>query len=131
MEKTAIQILSECQTKDQAQELFDNQNDSRKFVGLHTAQGNYIDVCEAFLVHSGYRKDQLIGESAYSFFHPEDMKAILKSHASITLKPEVATVEYRFRKADDSYSLFRTYSKQLSTNTEGGIIITYTEVLEW
>lgn len=130
MEKTAIQILSECQTKEQAQELFDNQSDSRKFIGLHTAQGGYVDVCEAFVNHSGYKKEQLVGESAYSFFHPEDMKAILQSHASITLKPEVASVEYRFRKADDSFSLFRTYSKQLSTETEDGMMITLTEVLE-
>lgn len=129
MSKSAEQTLLDCQTAEEAMALFDNQNDPRIFVGLHTAQGAYIDVTQSFLNHSGYRSEQLIGESAYSFFHPEDMKAILKSHASITLKPQVSMVEYRLRKADNTYALLRTYSKQLPPEENDGMIVTITELL--
>jgi hypothetical protein len=82
------------------------------------------------LKHTGYNLEQLIGESAYYFFHGDDLKDILKSHASITLKPEVSVVNYRLRENDGSFTSLRTYSKQLPPNDGNGTIITMTEVVD-
>ncbi len=129
-EKNAVQALAECQSSEDANTLFENQDNPKKFVALHTSQGNFIRVSEGYLKHTGYSEKEIVGESAYSFFHADDMKDILKSHASITLKPEISTVEYRIRKADGSYTPVRTHSKQIPSDTGNGMIVTITEALE-
>ena len=41
------------------------------------------------------------------------MKETLKSHATVTLKPEVSIVTYRLRKKDDSFVKLTSYSKNI------------------
>lgn len=129
-QRTAIQVLKDCNSDEEAQKVFKEHPSSAQFVTIHNPQGAFINACPYYLAHTGYAIEDLIGESAYSFFHGDDLKEILKSHASITLRPEVSEVTYRLKAKNGSFILLRTYSKQLPTEDGSGTIVTITEPLE-
>ncbi len=86
---------------------------STDMISRHTPDGTYLytsPVCERLL---GYTPQELIGRNAYDLFHPEDLKAIMKSHGKIRNigKDDIASVTYRIRKKDGTWIWFETLSK--------------------
>jgi PAS domain S-box-containing protein len=82
-------------------------------ISKHTPEGVYIYASPACRSLLGYEPEDLIGHSAYDFFHPQDLDAIRKSHSTILETPDTSTVEYRIRRKDCSYTWFETTSKTL------------------
>jgi PAS domain S-box-containing protein len=92
-------------------------------VSIHDLQGKYVDVSSSSEILLGYTKQELIGNSAYDYFHPQDFQNILTTHAKVTIRPEVERVEYRLRKADNEYLEVYTMSRQLKGSSgEDGIL---------
>lgn len=78
-------------------------------ISCHDMDGNYLFVtpsCEHLL---GYKPDELVGHSAYEFFHDDDLKAIQASHAAVKNK-QYTTIAYRIRKKDGTFTWFETTS---------------------
>jgi len=82
-------------------------------ISLHALDpaGTYIYVnsrCQELL---GYKEHEVIGEPAYSFFHPADMKYINESHKLALAEGHCWSVRYRIRKADHDYRWVETASR--------------------
>ncbi|MBD3382729.1 MAG: PAS domain S-box protein [candidate division Zixibacteria bacterium] len=88
-------------------------------VSTHSATGEYLYVSPACRQLLGYEPDELIGHSAYEFFHPDDFEKIQNSHHTILEKPEAFQVQYRIRKKDGSYIWFETSSSMMRDEESG------------
>lgn len=79
----------------------------------HSEEGDYLFVSPSCQKLLGYRPDELIGRSAYAFFHPEDLDEIRKSHRTILDQTSDHTVSYRIRRKDGQYLWVETNSKMV------------------
>jgi len=85
-------------------------NNSTDLISRHSAAGIYLYASPASLTLLGYEPEELIGKSAYEFFHPQDLIAIQQSHSTILHRPEITIVTYRIRCRDSNYIWFETTS---------------------
>jgi PAS domain-containing protein len=90
-----VQQFLNCSTLSEAQELVAACIDGEIMTSIHNPNGVYIQVSESSVSIVKYKPNELIGNSAYDYFHPEDFQTILKSHAKISIKPEIDRVKYR------------------------------------
>ncbi|MGB1317307.1 MAG: PAS domain-containing protein, partial [Flavobacteriales bacterium] len=88
-----------CSSVGDAEKLLEKCKSGDIMVSLHDANAVYIRVSASSSELIGYAESELVGNSGYDYFHPDDFQAILKSHAKVTIKPEVDEVEYRIRKS--------------------------------
>jgi PAS domain S-box-containing protein len=90
-------------------------------ISVHDRDGTYSFVSHSVKTMLGYTPEEMIGKSAYDFFHPDDISAVSHSHNSIMEAPQVSTVSYRIRKKDRSYLWVETTSKVVLDSTTGEI----------
>ena|GEM_PF-1644805 len=95
---------------------------SMDMISLHSPGGTYLYVSPACQTLLGYEPDDLIGHSAYEFFHPADIPAVMESHNAILEQPVVYTVPYRIRRKDGQYIWFETNSRTLRDSKTGAVI---------
>jgi two-component system, LuxR family, sensor kinase FixL len=117
-----------CETIGDAKSLLAECVKGSAFVSLHTKYGTYEDVSDTFQDLTGYSLKDVEGESAYSLFHPDDVKEVLKSHAYVTLKSEISKVTIRFRKPNGDYVKLKSYSRQLQGKDNNGMIVVFSYV---
>jgi PAS domain S-box-containing protein len=86
---------------------------AQDMISRHTPEGTYLYASSACRTLLGYEPAELVGHSAYEFFHPDDMKAIRESHSTILEQPVVYQVSYRIRRKDGEYIWFETNSKTI------------------
>ena len=84
---------------------------STEIVSKHTPEGVYTYASPACRSLLGYEPEELVGCSAYEYFHPEDLEWIRSAHSAILELPDVHTVSYRIRRKDGSYTWFETTSR--------------------
>ena len=82
-------------------------------ISVHNPQGEYTAVSDTSAAFMGRKPKDLIGNSAYDYFHPEDFQTILKSHAKITIRPDVDKVEYRLRMPNGEFKEVCSLSRQV------------------
>ena len=92
---------------------------STDMISKHTPSGVYTYVSPVCTNLLGFEPEDLIGTSAYDYFHPEDLQQIQNSHSSINAKNNIATVIYRIRRKDGSYTWFETTSRLLVDDETG------------
>jgi diguanylate cyclase (GGDEF)-like protein/PAS domain S-box-containing protein len=83
---------------------------SADLLSIHAANGDYAYVspnCEAFF---GWKEEQLLGRSAYEFFHEEDLDRIAADHAKHGNSADEPRVRYRLRNAGGDYLWVETRS---------------------
>lgn len=100
-------------SRDEAKKLMEGCQSSEVMISTHNPDGIYNDVSGSCKDFVGYTEKELIGTSPYDYFHPEDFQKILKSHAKITIRPEVDRVEYRIKQKDGSNKHVRSLSRQI------------------
>ncbi len=108
-------------------------DNSTDMISKHTPEGVYTYASPACRSLLGYEPEELIGCSAYEFFHPEDLEEIKKAHSLILSLPDPYTVSHRVRRKDGSYVWFETSSRTiqtLDTDTVQGIIATSRDITE-
>jgi len=84
---------------------------STDMISRHTPGGVYLYASPASLPLLGYAPEELVGRSAYDFFHPDDLAAVVESHTNILEVPDTYTVAYRIRRKDGTYIWFETTSR--------------------
>lgn len=108
-----IAELSLVQKEEQYRLITENSTD---FISTHKVNGVYTyasPICKSLL---GYHPSELIGKSAYHFFHPEDKKKI-RCFGDMSLKQhEIQTITYRFRCKNNAYIWFETKFQRLETS---------------
>jgi diguanylate cyclase (GGDEF)-like protein/PAS domain S-box-containing protein len=76
---------------------------------LHEPNGCYLYVTPSSERLLGYRPDELVGQSPYRFFHPDDVERIRSGAHALALQGTTELVEtYRMRKKNGSYIWLET-----------------------
>lgn len=97
---------------------------STDMISRQTIDGVYRFVSPACHTLLGYEVEEMIGRSAYEFFHPEDLRAIQEADKVIQDRPSTSTITYRVRRKDDSYIWLETTSRMIADpNTDMGLEI--------
>ena len=82
--------------------------------------GEFIHLSKNVESLFGYKPEELIGQSVYNYFHPEDLSKLSKAHLKVNFAQKIATETYRFRHKSGEYFWIKSYSEAL---TESGEII--------
>ena len=91
--------------------LADNATD---LISRQTPEGIYLYVSPSCKQLLGYGQEEMVGHSAYDFFHPDDrVKAQIAQHQKKEL-PEVYTLVYRIRRKNDGYLWVESTSKAVA-----------------
>lgn len=85
----------------------------QEMISVHDARGVFVWCSEACRPILGYEPSELVGRSAYEFFHPDDLERVAESHVRITDQTDVSLVTYRFRRKDGSYAWIESASQGL------------------
>ncbi len=84
---------------------------SQDMISLHDADGTYVYASPACQTLLGYDADELVGHSAYDFFHPADLADIAAHHEHTREGDRMPAITYRIRKKDNSYIWFETTNR--------------------
>ncbi len=98
--------------------LADNATD---VISRHTPEGVYTYASPAARSLLGYDPEELVGRSAYELLHPEDLRAVERSHETILAGTDVYTVSYRIRRRDGGYTWFETTSRAIRAPDSGEV----------
>lgn len=125
MEKAFLAVTD----KAGAQDLLSTCKSEKVMFSTHNPDGLYNDVSKTCENLIGYTPKELIGTSPYDYFLPEDFQKILKSHAKVTIRPEIDRVEYRIKMKDGNYKKVRSLSRQVKdpTGLELILVVTFDE----
>ncbi|CAA9463181.1 MAG: diguanylate cyclase/phosphodiesterase (GGDEF & EAL domains) with PAS/PAC sensor(s) [uncultured Rubrobacteraceae bacterium] len=96
-------------------------DNSTDMISKHTPEGVYTYVSPACRSLLGYEPEELIGHSAYEFFHPEDLETVKRAHSSVLELPDTYIVSYRVRRKDGSYLWFETSSRTIRDSETGAV----------
>jgi hypothetical protein len=84
---------------------------SKDLISLHDADGVYCYASPACTELLGYAPEEVVGHSAYEFFHPEDVERIARHHQETLIQTSLSPVSYRLRRKDGSYVWVETTSR--------------------
>lgn len=90
-------------------------------ISKHDPDGVYIYASPACRDFTGYTSDELIGQSAYDFIHPEDLSNIKTFHREICRAPVIHTVSYRFKQKQGNYIWVEATSKTINNQDTGDV----------
>jgi diguanylate cyclase (GGDEF)-like protein/PAS domain S-box-containing protein len=97
---------------------------STDFISLHTIDGKYTYVSPISYTMLGYNAKELLNQSAYDFFHHDDIDKIKLSHQKNLNCEGIQTINYRFRCKGGKYIWLETKSQRvLSTDGKSEEII--------
>lgn len=94
---------------------------STDMISRHTPAGVYLYVSPACRRLLGYEPSELVGRSAYDFFHPDDLALIESNHRGVLENPEVKVITYRIRRNDGAYTWFESTSKAIRDPDTGEV----------
>jgi len=94
---------------------------TKDMISKHDPNGVYTYVSPACHGLFGYTPDELLGKSAYDFFHPADMGEIRGRHDEILEKPISSTITYRIRHKKGHYVWVETTSKTVRHPHKGSV----------
>jgi len=86
---------------------------SSDMISRLTPEGMYSYVSPSCTTLLGWLPEELLGRSAYDLYHPDDLEAIRRSHATVKERPVTSTATYRVRRKDGSYTWFETSNKEI------------------
>lgn len=79
-------------------------------ISRHMPDGTYTYVTPSALTITGYSPEELVGQSAYVFFHPDDVASIQHAHQTVFRYSPVVTIIYRLRCKSGAYVWLETTS---------------------
>jgi PAS domain S-box-containing protein len=94
-------------------------------LSCHDLSGIYRYVTPSCSPLLGYEPGDLVGHSAYEFFHPDDLGIIRNSHDKIRSGPGISTrIIYRIRKKSGEFTWFESTSRVFESfpNMTGPVI---------
>ncbi|MBN1936816.1 MAG: PAS domain S-box protein [Anaerolineae bacterium] len=91
-------------------------------ISRHSLQGHYLYASPACTALLGYNANELVGRSAYEFFHPDDKPKVGQSHLTILKVPSIYMVNYRMRHRDGHYTWVETTSKVVHDPETGEVL---------
>ncbi|HEY9872251.1 MAG TPA: PAS domain S-box protein, partial [Candidatus Obscuribacterales bacterium] len=95
---------------------------STDMISRHNSEGVYLYVSPACRTLLNYEPEDLIGNSVFNFFHPEDLNDIRKSQTSILNISGTYTFTYRIRHKDGHYIWIETTSRAIRDEQTGATL---------
>ncbi|HEY9667350.1 MAG TPA: PAS domain S-box protein, partial [Coleofasciculaceae cyanobacterium] len=93
---------------------------STELISRHTPEGIFLYASPSWRTLLGYEPEELIGQSAYDFFHPQDVAAIRQCHADLLNRQLSHAANYRIRRQNGDYIWLETTNTALChPDTEG------------
>lgn len=80
---------------------------SSDMITLHDVEGNYLYTSPACKIILQYEEEEMAGQDAYLFIHPDD-RDIIKKHHQTLLETGYTTSTYRMRRKDGEYIWFES-----------------------
>jgi len=99
---------------------------STDMLARHAPDGTYRYASPACRGLLGYEPEELVGCSAYEFFHPADLEEITASHDRVLETPDVTTVQYRILHAQGHWVWFETTSHTVRDDVTGEVVEIHT-----
>lgn len=90
---------------------------------VHDSFGVYLYASPSTTALIGWHPDELVGETAYEYFHPDDVAAIMQSHEASVFAEAETVVQFRIRCKEGGYKWVETTSR---TVEEDGVKTIYT-----
>lgn len=90
-------------------------------ISRHSSEGIYLYASPACRKLLKYEPEQLIGHSAYEFFHPDDVASVRESHQILLAQGEVSLVSYRIRCYNGEYIWFETTAHAVRDPSTGKV----------
>jgi PAS domain S-box-containing protein len=87
-------------------------------VSVLDANARYLYVSGAVRDLLGYQPRELIGTSAYDYFHPEDATTVGVNHGTVSAGSAPQTAVYRVRRADGRYAWLETVTRVIRERGE-------------
>lgn len=88
-------------------------------ISRHTLDGTYLFASSASRSLLGYEPEELVGRSAYDFFHADDVGRIRQAHEETLGQLGVAQVVYRIRHKLGHFVWFETISRVIMDEAAG------------
>nr|AGG55386.1 aryl hydrocarbon receptor nuclear translocator [Haliotis diversicolor] len=86
-------------------------NASSEFISRHSVDGKFTFVDQRVTAVLGYQPQELLGKSAFDFYHPEDQAHMKDTFDQVLkLKGQVMSIMYRFRASNRDWVWLRTSS---------------------
>jgi PAS domain S-box-containing protein len=95
---------------------------STDMISQHTPDGIYLYASPACRILLGYAPEELIGHSAYEFFHPDDLADIRTGYAILLEFPDIYTLAYRIRHKNGHYIWLETTSRTVRDSETGTVL---------
>lgn len=84
----------------------------KDLVCIHNLEGKYLYVSPSIEELTGFKSEELLGQSPYNFFHPDDVEMINIGHQEASKKSQSNLyLTYRFLKKDGEYIWLETNTK--------------------
>jgi PAS domain S-box-containing protein len=100
-----------------------NETNALDFISRHTADEKaiYLYASPAARSMLGYDPGEMVGTSAFDYFHPDDVRLINEYLAASLSADGVYTVTYRIRHKDGHYIWFESTGKYIYDETTGAV----------
>lgn len=95
---------------------------STDMIARHDESGIFLYVSPACRLLLGYEPKELLGHSAFEFFHPDDLAELEKNRERIIEEPVHTTVTFRFRKKNGDYTWFETNTHTIFDENTGAVL---------
>lgn len=95
---------------------------STDMIARHDEQGVFLYVSPACRLLLGYEPEELLGHSAFEFFHPDDLAELEKNRQQIIEQPVNTTVTFRIRKKNGDYTWFETNTHTVFDPITGDVV---------
>jgi len=97
---------------------------ARDLISLHKPDGEYTYASPSSFELLGYKPNELIGNSVFNYFHPDDLKAMkANSFKDLVGNKGKSNIEYRIARKDGEYVWFESYNRPIRDKT--GNVIAY------
>lgn len=82
-------------------------------IARHRPDGTFLYLSPSCQRLLGYRPGELVGQSPYDYFHPDDIAAVRRAHEQVLDSADISTVVARIRHKDGRYVWFETLSRSI------------------
>lgn len=89
-------------------------DNSTDLISTHRLDGTFQYLSPSSVRILGYRPDELVGQTPYGYYHPDDLKEIGASHATVRETDREGVARYRFRRKDGQYVWLETTSRKMT-----------------
>ncbi|HEX8549100.1 MAG TPA: PAS domain S-box protein [Cytophagaceae bacterium] len=86
---------------------------STDIISRHGLDGTITYISPSCIPITGYSAEELLGRTAFDFYHPEDLAYMQHAYEEVALVPDSNIAVFRFRRKDGTYVWFESIGKTI------------------